>query len=72
MLHNTHYLSASFADTNAFGRTFIVLARRVATNQLESIILTTGSETIDKIGTREIAESLGALGGFIPTVILQG
>lgn len=71
MLRNTRYLPASFADTNAFGQTFVVLARRVATNQQESIILTTGGETIDEIDMREIAESLGAPGGFI-TVVLQG
>lgn len=75
MLRNTHYLPASFADTNAFGQTFAVLARRVAANQLESVVLTTGGETIDEIGTREIAENLGAPGGFIPTSdpgIVQG
>jgi len=75
MLRNTHYLPASFADTNAFGQTFTVLARRVATNQLESVVLTTGGETLDEIGTREIAENLGAPGGFIPTSdpgIVQG
>jgi len=75
MLRNTNFLPASFADTNAFGQTFVVLARRVAANQLESVVLTTGGETIDEIGTREIAENLGAPGGFIPTSdigIVQG
>ncbi|WP_282282444.1 shufflon system plasmid conjugative transfer pilus tip adhesin PilV [Pseudomonas sp. PS02302] len=75
MLRNTNYLPAGFTDANAFGQTFVVLARRVATNQLESIVLTTGGQVIDEIGTREIAENLGAPGGFVPvanTGIVQG
>lgn len=75
MLRNTNYLPAGFTDTNAFGQTFVVLARRVGTNQLESIVLTTGGQTIDEMGTREIAENLGAPGGFVPvtnTGIVQG
>ncbi|WP_232104445.1 shufflon system plasmid conjugative transfer pilus tip adhesin PilV [Pseudomonas oryzihabitans] len=75
MLRNTNYLPAGFTDTNAFGQTFVVLARRVGTNQVESIVLTTGGQTIDEMGTREIAENLGAPGGFVPvtnTGIVQG
>ena len=75
MLRNTKYLPTGFSDTNAFGQTFVVLARRVATNQLESIVLTTGGQAIDEMGTREIAENLGAPGGYVPmanTGIIQG
>ncbi|MBX4139594.1 shufflon system plasmid conjugative transfer pilus tip adhesin PilV [Pseudomonas sp. S5F11] len=75
MLRNTKYLPIGFGDTNAFGQTFLVLARSPAPNQLESIVLTTGGETIDEIGTREIAENLGGTGGFIPVSnngIVQG
>ena len=53
----------------------VVLARRPAANQLESIVITTGGEVIDEIGTREIAEYLGGTGGFVPannTGIVQG
>lgn len=75
MLRNTNYLPSGFGDTNAFGQNFLVLARRPVANQLESIVITTGGETIDEIGTREIAENLGGTGGFIPTSntgIVQG
>jgi type II secretory pathway pseudopilin PulG len=75
MLRNTNYLPSGFGDTNAFGQNFLVLARSPAPNQLESIVITTGGETIDEIGTREIAENLGGTGGFIPTSntdIVQG
>ena len=75
MLRNTKYLPIGFGDTNAFGQSFLVLARSPAANQLESIVLTTGGEVIDEIGTREIAENLGGTGGFIPvdnTGIVQG
>lgn len=75
MLRNTNYLPSGFGDTNAFGQTFLVLARKPAANQLESIVITTGGEVIDEIGTREIAENLGGTGGFIPTSntgIVQG
>lgn len=68
MLRNTNYLPSGFSDTNAFGQTFIVLARSPTANQLESIVITTGGESIDEIGTREIAEHLGGTGGFIPTI----
>lgn len=56
MLRNTKYLPIGFGDTNAFGQSFLVLARSPAANQLESIVLTIGGEVIDEIGTREIAE----------------
>lgn len=75
MLRNTNYLPVGFSDTNAFGQSFLVLARSPAPNQLESIVITTGGETIDEIGTREIAENLGGTGGFIPVSnasIVQG
>ncbi|KPC42921.1 Prepilin [Pseudomonas amygdali pv. morsprunorum] len=75
MLRNTNYLPASFSDTNAFGQSFVVLARRVNVNQLESIVITTGGQAIDEIGTRTIAENMGAPGGFIPfnnTGVIQG
>jgi hypothetical protein len=75
MLRNTGYLPSGFNDTNAFGQNFLVLARSPAANQLESIVITTGGETIDEIGTREIAQNLGGTGGFIPTSntsIVQG
>lgn len=75
MLRNTGYLPAGFGDTNAFGQTLLVLARRPAANQLETIVLSTGGESIDEIGTREIAENLGGTGGFIPAAnpgIVQG
>ncbi|ATV19203.1 shufflon system plasmid conjugative transfer pilus tip adhesin PilV [Pseudomonas avellanae] len=75
MLRNTNYLPAGFSDTNAFGQTFVVLARRVNVNQLESIVITTGGQAIDEIGTRAIAENIGAPGGFIPynnTGVIQG
>ncbi|NVZ63632.1 shufflon system plasmid conjugative transfer pilus tip adhesin PilV [Pseudomonas gingeri] len=75
MLRNTNYLPVGFSDTNAFGQNLLVLARAPAPNQLESIVITTGGETIDEIGTREIAANLGGTGGFIPvsnTSIIQG
>ncbi|NWA23966.1 shufflon system plasmid conjugative transfer pilus tip adhesin PilV [Pseudomonas gingeri] len=75
MLRNTNYLPVGFSDTNAFGQSFLVLARSPAANQLESIVITTGGQTIDEIGTREIAENLGGTGGFIPisnASIVQG
>ena len=75
MLRSTNYLPSGFADANVFGQTFVILARRVANNQLESIVLTTGGQPLNEAGTREIAENLGAAGGFVPvsnTGIIQG
>ncbi len=75
MLRNTTYLPTGFADTNVFGQTFVVLARKPAANQLESLVLTQGGQTLDEIGARELAENLGAPGGFIAndaTGVVQG
>lgn len=75
MLRNTRYLPDGFSDKNAYGQTFLVLACSPFPNQLESILITTGGESIDEIGTREIAEYLGGTGGFIPvnqTDMIQG
>ncbi|SHN12655.1 shufflon protein, N-terminal constant region [Pseudomonas asturiensis] len=66
MLRNAGYLAAGFSDNNAFGQTFLALARKSGSTQLESIVITTGGESIDEIGTREIAENLGGTGGFVP------
>lgn len=75
MLRNTNYLPTGFADTNVFGQTFVVLARKPAANQLESLVLTQGGQTLDEIGARELAQNLGAPGGFIAndaTGVVQG
>lgn len=75
MLRNTRYLPEGFSATNAFGQGFLALARSPVPDQLESILITTGGENIDEIGTREIAENLGGTGGFIPannSTIVQG
>ena len=55
MLRNTRYLPDGFSDKNAYGQTFLVLARSPFPNHLESILITTGGESIDEIGTRETA-----------------
>lgn len=75
MMRNTGYLPSGFSPTNGFGQTILGLARRVNTNQLEAIVITTGGQVIPELGIRTIAEHLGAPGGFISALrpgVVQG
>lgn len=77
MLKNTKYLPAGFADQNVFGQSYQVLARRTAvtSNQLETLVITTGGEAADEIDIRKVAQIIGAQGGYISsdnTAIARG
>lgn len=65
MLKATGYLSPSFSDTNAFGQSYIVLALQPAPNKLETIVATTGGETVNDINIKRVAQLTGASGGYV-------
>lgn len=65
MLKSTGYLSSSFNNQNPFGQDYQILALEPTANKLETLIVTTGGETVPEMGVRRIAQLVGAQGGFI-------
>lgn len=70
MLKNTGYLQASVADLNSFGQAYSVLAIEPTPNKLQTLIVTTGGETISESSIRRIAKQIGARGGYVSNVDL--
>ena len=68
MLRNTGYLPNGFANTNAYGQSYAVLALAPTPNKLQTLILTQGGEAIKELYLIEIAKQIGAKGGYISTV----
>ncbi|MFU3086523.1 shufflon system plasmid conjugative transfer pilus tip adhesin PilV, partial [Pseudomonas aeruginosa] len=68
MLKNTGYLQASVADLNSFGQAYSVLAIEPTPNKLQTLVVTTGGETISETSIRRIAKQVGARGGYISNV----
>ncbi|MGU5231500.1 shufflon system plasmid conjugative transfer pilus tip adhesin PilV, partial [Pseudomonas aeruginosa] len=65
MLKNTGYLQASVADRNSFGQAYSVLAIEPTPNKLQTLVVTTGGETISESSIRRIAKQVGARGGYV-------
>ncbi|MDH0341959.1 shufflon system plasmid conjugative transfer pilus tip adhesin PilV, partial [Chromobacterium haemolyticum] len=65
MLKSTGYLQNQVADTNPFGQSYQFLALEPTANSLQTLMVTTGGETIPDMGIRRIAQLVGAQGGFI-------
>ncbi len=55
MLKNTGYLETSVADLNSFGQAYRVLAIEPTPNKLQTLVVTTGGETISETSIRRIA-----------------
>ncbi|HEH6433343.1 TPA: shufflon system plasmid conjugative transfer pilus tip adhesin PilV [Pseudomonas aeruginosa] len=68
MLKNTGYLQASVSDLNSFGQAYSALAIEPTPNKLQTLLITTGGETISESSIRRIAKQVGALGGYISNV----
>ena len=68
MLQATNYLPASFTATNGFGQSYSILALEPVAGQLQTLIVTTGGETIAELGIRRIAQLIGAQGGYVSSV----
>ncbi|MCC9290097.1 shufflon system plasmid conjugative transfer pilus tip adhesin PilV [Pseudomonas aeruginosa] len=68
MLKNTAYLEASVADLNSFGHAYRVLAIVPTPYKLQTLVLTTGGETISETSIRRIAKQVRARGGYVSYV----
>jgi Bacterial shufflon protein, N-terminal constant region len=61
------YLPSGFSTTNAFGQTWEAQVLQPSTDELETLVLTTGGTAIsDEIELVHIAAQVGAQGGFVP------
>ncbi|WP_033962487.1 shufflon system plasmid conjugative transfer pilus tip adhesin PilV, partial [Pseudomonas aeruginosa] len=68
MLKNTGYLQGSISDRNSFGQAYSVLAIEPTPNKLQTLVVTTGGETISETNIRRIAKQVGARGGYVSNV----
>ncbi|RBB97365.1 shufflon system plasmid conjugative transfer pilus tip adhesin PilV [Pseudomonas sp. MWU12-2115] len=68
MLRNTGYLPAGFADQNAFGQSYNVLAIEPTPNKLQSLVVTRNGDPINELSMIDIAKQIGAQGGYISTL----
>ncbi|MBS2052334.1 shufflon system plasmid conjugative transfer pilus tip adhesin PilV, partial [Pseudomonas aeruginosa] len=68
MLKNTGYLQGSVSDRNSFGQAYSVLAIEPTPNKLQTLVVTTGGETISETNIRRIAKQVGARGGYVSNV----
>lgn len=68
MLRNTGYLPAGFSDANSYGQTYRVMALEPTANKLETLIVTTGGESIKELYLLEISKLVGARGGYISSM----
>ncbi len=68
ILKRTGYLPSVIAERNPFGQHYQILALKPSAKQLQTLVLTSGGETIPEINMRRIAQLLGARGGFISSL----
>lgn len=75
MLKNTGYLQPSVTDINNFGQSYSVLAIKPTPTKLQTLVVTTGGETISETSIRRISKQVGARGGYVSnldTTIAEG
>lgn len=75
MLKNTGYLQPSVTDINNFGQSYSVLAIKPTPTKLQTLVITTGGETISETNIRRISKQVGARGGYVSnldTTIVEG
>lgn len=65
MLQSTNYLPASFAAKSPYGQSYSVLALEPVANQLQTLIVTSGGDTISELNLRRVAQLIGAKGGYV-------
>jgi len=59
------YLPSNFNTTSPYGQTYSIRVYQPSANKLETMIVTTGGETIAETNLRKIAQSIGATGGYV-------
>lgn len=65
MLKSTNYLPSSFSNNSPYGQSYSILALEPVANQLQTLIVTTGGDTIGELNLRRVAQLIGAKGGYI-------
>lgn len=65
MLKTTGYLPSSFTANSPYGQSYSILALEPTAGQLQTLIVTTGGDTIGELNLRRIAQLIGAKGGYI-------
>lgn len=68
MLRNTNYLPANFADQNAYGQDYSILALEPTTNKLQTLIVTRNGQAIKDLSLIDIAKQIGAQGGYVSSL----
>ncbi len=68
MLRNTGYLPTGFADKNAYGQDYRVLALRPTPNKLQTLVVTFNGDAIKELHMIDIAKRIGAQGGYVSTL----
>lgn len=58
-------LGTNFSTVNPYGQTYSIRVNKTAANKLETMVVTTGGETISERNIRQIAQLIGAAGGFV-------
>jgi len=69
------YLPSNFNTTSPYGQTYSIRVYQPSANKLETMIVTTGGETIAETNLRKIAQLMGAAGGYVSstnTAVAQG
>lgn len=68
MLRNTGYLPTNFADQNAYGQDYSVLALEPLANKLQTLIVTRNGQAINELYLIDIAKQIGAKGGYVSSL----
>lgn len=65
-LQNGNYLPGTYSNTNEYGQTHYVYARRRAPGVLESIVVATGGRAMNQLEGGKVATLLKGPGGYVP------
>lgn len=68
-------LATNFSTVNPYGQTYSIRVYKTGANKLETMVVTTGGEAISDRNLRQIAQLIGAAGGFVSaqdTTLAQG
>lgn len=58
-------LGTNFSTVNPYGQSYSIRVNKTAANKLETMVVTTGGEAISERNLRQIAQLIGAAGGFV-------
>lgn len=65
MLQSTNYLPSSFTANSPYGQSYSILALEPTAGKLQTLIVTSGGDTIGELNLRRTAQLIGARGGYV-------